>query len=54
MKRGQTVGLLHDFDRIDLEPWPVVAEVEGILLVQAWTAEVRRGQQIAVIGHVIG
>jgi N2-acetyl-L-2,4-diaminobutanoate deacetylase len=51
--RGQTVGLLHDFDRIDIEPWPVVAEVDGILLVQAWMAEVRRGQQIAIVGRVV-
>jgi len=54
VKRGQTVGLLHDFDRIDLEPWPVVAEVEGILLAQAWCAEVRRGQQIVVTGRIVG
>jgi N2-acetyl-L-2,4-diaminobutanoate deacetylase len=53
IKRGQTVALLHDFDRIDLEPWPVIAEVEGILLAQAWLAEVRRGQQIAIVGRVL-
>jgi N-alpha-acetyl-L-2,4-diaminobutyrate deacetylase len=54
VNRGQTIGLLHDFNRIDLEPWPVLAEVEGILLAQAWSAEVRRGQQIAVTGRVVG
>ena len=54
VERGQTIGLLHDFNRIDLEPWPVVAEVEGVLLAQAWYAEVRRGQQIAVTGRIIG
>jgi N-alpha-acetyl-L-2,4-diaminobutyrate deacetylase len=51
VKRGQTVGLLHDFDRIDLEPWPVIAEVEGILLAQAWSAQVSRGQHIAIVGQ---
>jgi N-alpha-acetyl-L-2,4-diaminobutyrate deacetylase len=54
VKRGQTIGLLHDFDRIDLEPWPVVAEIEGVLLAQAWLAEVRRGQHLAVTGRIIG
>jgi N2-acetyl-L-2,4-diaminobutanoate deacetylase len=53
VERGQTIGLLHDFNRIDLEPWPVVAEVEGVLLAQAWSAEVRRGQQIAVTGRIV-
>jgi N-alpha-acetyl-L-2,4-diaminobutyrate deacetylase len=53
VKHGQTVGLLHDFDRIDTEPWPVVAEVEGILLAQAWSAEVRRGQHIVVSGRIM-
>jgi N-alpha-acetyl-L-2,4-diaminobutyrate deacetylase len=51
VKRGQTVGLLHDFDRIDLEPCPIIAEVDGILIAQAWLAEVRRGQQIAIVGR---
>ena len=46
MKQGETVGLLHDFDRIDLEPWPVTAGVDGILLMQAWKAEVRRGHTL--------
>jgi N-alpha-acetyl-L-2,4-diaminobutyrate deacetylase len=53
VKRGQTIGLLHDFDRIDLDPCPVVAEVEGILIAQAWSAEVRRGQHIAITGRII-
>jgi N-alpha-acetyl-L-2,4-diaminobutyrate deacetylase len=53
LKRGQTIGLLHDFDRIDLEPWPVTAGVDGVLLMQAWGAEVRRGQHIAAVGRKI-
>jgi N-alpha-acetyl-L-2,4-diaminobutyrate deacetylase len=54
LKRGDTIGLLHDFDRIDLEPWAVTAGVDGVLLMQAWGAEVRRGQHIAAVGRVIG
>jgi predicted deacylase len=53
VQRGEAVGLLHDFDRIDLPPWPVTAAVDGFLLAQAWLAEVRRGQHIAVIGREI-
>jgi N-alpha-acetyl-L-2,4-diaminobutyrate deacetylase len=54
LKRGDPIGLLHDFDRIDLEPVPVTAGVDGVLLMQAWGAEVRRGQHIAAVGRVIG
>jgi N2-acetyl-L-2,4-diaminobutanoate deacetylase len=53
LKRGQTVGLLQDFDRIDIEPWPVVSGVDGILLAQAWKAAVLPGQHIAVVGREI-
>jgi len=31
----------------------VTAGVDGILLMQAWNAEVRRGQHIAAVGRVI-
>lgn len=54
LKKGDRIGLLHDFDHIDLEPWPVTAGVDGMLLMQAWNAEVRRGQHIAAVGRVIG
>jgi N-alpha-acetyl-L-2,4-diaminobutyrate deacetylase len=53
VKKGQTVGLLHDFDRIDLEPWPVPAGIDGLFVAQAWAAEVRRGQHIAIVGREI-
>lgn len=53
LKQGETIGLLHDFDHIDLEPWPVTAGIDGMLLMQAWNAEVRRGQHIAAVGRVI-
>jgi N2-acetyl-L-2,4-diaminobutanoate deacetylase len=53
LSQGEFIGLLHDFDRIDLEPWPVRAGVDGVLLMQAWQAKVRRGQHIAAVGRVI-
>ncbi len=49
VKRGQTVGLLHDFDRIDIEPWPCVAALDGVVLAQAWVAPVPKGQHIVVV-----
>lgn len=51
VKQGQTVGLLHDFDRIDLEPWPCVAQLDGVLLAQAWVAPVLKGQHIVVVAR---
>ncbi|MBY0588167.1 succinylglutamate desuccinylase/aspartoacylase family protein [bacterium] len=53
VKKGQTVGLLHDFDHIDADPWPAVAGVDGVVLAQAWVAPVPRGQHIVVVGRVI-
>jgi N-alpha-acetyl-L-2,4-diaminobutyrate deacetylase len=54
VKRGQRIGLLHDFERIDADAWPVVADIDGLLLAQAWAAHVRQGQHIAVIGRDLG
>jgi predicted deacylase len=53
VKRGETVGLLHDFDHIDMESWPAVAGVDGVLLAQAWAAPVLRGQHIVVVGREV-
>ncbi len=53
VKRGETVGLLHDFDHIDMAPWPAVAGIDGVVLAQAWVAPVPRGQHIVVIGREI-
>ncbi|MCE9529591.1 MAG: succinylglutamate desuccinylase/aspartoacylase family protein [Planctomycetes bacterium] len=50
VRQGQTVGLLHDFYRIDEKPWPVVAGVDGIVIAQAWKVPVRQGQHILVVG----
>ncbi len=52
VKKGDIIGLLHDFDRIDLDPWPVRAGVTGALLTQAWQAPVLQGQHIAVTGQI--
>jgi predicted deacylase len=51
VRRGETVGLLHDFDRIDLPAWPACAGVDGLVVAQAWAAPVRRGQHIVVVGE---
>jgi N-alpha-acetyl-L-2,4-diaminobutyrate deacetylase len=48
---GQTVALLHDFHRIDEEPWPVRAGASGYVLAQAWHAVVQPGQHVLVIGE---
>jgi predicted deacylase len=51
VQQGDVVGLLHDFDHIDQEPYPVRAGVDGVLLAQAWVAPVPRGQHIVVVGR---
>jgi N-alpha-acetyl-L-2,4-diaminobutyrate deacetylase len=53
VKRGDVVGLLHDFDHIDQEPWPARAGVDGVVLAQAWVARVPRGQHIVVVGREV-
>jgi N-alpha-acetyl-L-2,4-diaminobutyrate deacetylase len=52
--RGQTVGLLHDFYRLDEDPFEVVAEVAGIVVSQAWGARVAQGQTIMMVAEEIG
>ncbi len=49
--RGDVVGWLHDFDHIDMQPWPARAGVDGVVLAQAWVAPVPRGQHIVVVGR---
>jgi N-alpha-acetyl-L-2,4-diaminobutyrate deacetylase len=48
---GTVIGLLHDFDHIDQEPWPARAGVAGFVVAQAWAAPVSRGQHIVVVGR---
>lgn len=50
VQRGDIVGLLHDFDHIDLDPWPARAGIDGIVVAQAWVAPILRGQHIVVVG----
>lgn len=50
---GAMVGWLHDFQRIDLDPWAVRAGVDGVVIAQAWGAVVRQGQHIAIVGRVL-
>lgn len=52
VKKGDIVGRLHDFARIDEPAWPVRAALDGIIVGQAWGARVRQGQFIACIGRV--
>jgi N-alpha-acetyl-L-2,4-diaminobutyrate deacetylase len=54
VRRGEVVGLLHDFDHIDAPAWPAAAGVEGVVIAQAWAAPVQRGQHIVVTGMIVG
>ena len=51
VKTGDIVGRLHDFARIDEPGWPVRAQVDGIVVGQAWAARVRQGQFILCVGR---
>lgn len=53
VQAGDIVGLLHDFDRIDLPAFEVRAGVDGVVLAQAWVAPIRQGQHIVVVGKII-
>ncbi len=53
VKKGDTIALLHDFNHIDIEPWPVRAGIDGVVVTQAWGAPVVKGQHIAVTARVI-
>ena len=50
VREGDTLGLLHDFDRFDLPPWEVRAGRSGLLVFQAWDSPVMQGQHIAGVG----
>jgi N-alpha-acetyl-L-2,4-diaminobutyrate deacetylase len=51
---GQTVGLLHDFNRLDEDPFEVVAGLGGVLVSQAWGARVDQGQMILLVAEEVG
>ncbi|HEY4201165.1 MAG TPA: succinylglutamate desuccinylase/aspartoacylase family protein [Devosiaceae bacterium] len=50
---GTIVGLIHDFERVDADPWPARAGVDGVVIAQAWGAKVRQGQHVVVTGRVL-
>jgi predicted deacylase len=51
VRAGTVVGLIHDFERLDLDPWEVRAGVDGIVIAQAWRAPVTQGQHVLVTGR---
>jgi N-alpha-acetyl-L-2,4-diaminobutyrate deacetylase len=53
VRAGEVVGLLHDFERLDLDPWPVRAGVDGIVAAQAWGARVVQGQHVLVVARQV-
>ena len=54
VSEGQTVGLLHDFQRLDEDPFEVRAGTGGIVVTQAWRARVEQGQMILMVAEEIG
>jgi predicted deacylase len=52
VRAGTPVGLLHDFDRLELPPFEVKAGVDGIVIAQAWRAPVQQGEHILVVGRI--
>jgi len=53
VRRGDLVGRLHDFSRVDEPAWPVRAPFDGLLVAQAWGARVMQGQYIACVGEEV-
>lgn len=53
VRAGDAVGLLHDFERLDAEPYPIRAGVDGIVIAQAWQAPVAPGQHVLVVGRIV-
>jgi predicted deacylase len=51
--REQRLGLLHDFNRIDEPPVPLLAPHDGYLLSMAWNARVSGGQSIVQTAKVV-
>lgn len=53
VRRGDLIGRLHDFQRIDEPAWPVQSPKDGVVVGQAWGARVRQGQFIVCVGEEI-
>jgi len=51
--KGQRVGWLHDFNRLDDPAMELVAGNDGYILCQAWGAKVIQGQVITQVGKPI-
>lgn len=51
---GQVVGLLHDFYRLDEDPFKIKAGADGVVVTQAWGARVEQGQTILLVANEIG
>jgi N-alpha-acetyl-L-2,4-diaminobutyrate deacetylase len=51
--QGEVVGLLHDFERIDAEPWPVRAGVTGVVVAQGFSAPTPQGTHVLVVGNEV-
>jgi len=52
-KKGETVGWLHDFQRIDEEAYPIRANFDGLVIAQAWRAPVKAGQSVLCVGKIL-
>ena len=50
VRRGDVVGRLHDFQRVDEPAWPARAPIDGVVVAQAWGARVRQGQFAVCVG----
>jgi N-alpha-acetyl-L-2,4-diaminobutyrate deacetylase len=53
VRRGERVGFLHDFDRIDEPPLELTAPHDGYVICQAWNARVVQGQVITQVGKPV-
>jgi predicted deacylase len=51
--KGEVLGWIHDFERIDAEPTPLRAGIDGVVVCHAWVNPVRRGSHIVVVGKVL-
>lgn len=50
VKKGELLGRLHDFQRIDEPALPLLAPHNGVLVGTSWGARVRQGQFVTCVG----
>lgn len=53
VKKGDVVALIHDFERIDDDPYELKSNLDGIVVAQGWKAPVKAGQIVSVVGRVV-